>query len=229
LEICSGLRHPHIASYLGHEVVKGSLCIYLEYVPGGSLRSHLQDFGALAEPLRVKAAHGMLLGLDSLHTRETPVVHRDLKSSNVLVGLDFCAKLADFGCSKRSEHTRSFTGCGSVLWCAPEIFQDSVGFGRKADLWSFGCTVLEMATAEDPWGKGAFDNVMHAARVICMSDRTPPVPNEVPPAGRRLAALCLRRDPEERPWCRELLDLELLSSSSSFEDERRRGHLDEHP
>lgn len=210
LEICEDLRHPNIVSCLGHEVVKGHLCIYLEYVSGGSMRSHLEQFGALEEPLLRKASRGILKGLDYLHTHNPPVVHRDLKGANVLVDLSFCCKLADFGCSKRSTQTQTFTGCGSAQWCAPEVFKDDLGFGRKADIWSFGCVVLEMATAADPWGKGAFDNMMAVVHVICMSQRTPPIPEAMPPVGRELAGLCLRRSPKERPRCAELLGLESL-------------------
>jgi serine/threonine protein kinase len=210
LEICEDLRHPNIVSCLGHEVVKGHLCIYLEYVPGGSMRSHLEEFGALEEPLLRKASRGILKGLDYLHTHNPPVVHRDLKGANVLVDLNFCCKLADFGCSKRSTQTQSFTSCGSAQWCAPEVFKDELGFGRKADIWSFGCVVLEMATAADPWGRGAFDNMMQVVHVICMSQRTPPIPEAMPAVGKELAGLCLRRSPEERPHCPELLGLESL-------------------
>jgi mitogen-activated protein kinase kinase kinase len=213
LEICKDLRHPHVVSCLGHEVVKGRLCIYLEYVPGGSMRSHLEEFGALEEPLLRKASRGVLKGLDYLHTFNPPVVHRDLKGANVLVDLSFCAKLADFGCSKRSMQTQSFTSCGSAQWCAPEVFKDNQGFGRKADIWSFGCVVLEMATAADPWGKNAFDNFMQAVHVICMTERTPPIPEAIPLVGRELASRCLLRDPEERPWCVDMLGLDLLRSS----------------
>jgi len=215
LEICEDLRHPNIVSCLGHEVVKGHLCIYLEYVPGGSLRSHLEEFGALEEPLLRKASRGILKGLDYLHTHNPPVVHRDLKGANVLVDLSFCCKLADFGCSKRSTQTQSFTSCGSAQWCAPEVFKDELGFGRKADIWSFGCVVLEMATAADPWGKGVFDNMMQVVHVICMSQRTPPIPEAVPPVGKELAGRCLKRSPEDRPHCPELLGLEVLGPAGA--------------
>jgi len=205
LSICMELRHPHIVSYLGHDYEAGRLLIYLEYVPGGSLASAVAEFGQLSGgPLRT-SARGLLEGLDYLHTRSPPVVHRDIKAANVLVDLNFRVKLADFGCSKRSNVTTSFTTLGSIPWMAPEVIQQQDGYGRKADVWSLGCTLIEVATAEKPWGNNTFDNVMYALRHIGMSDATPPLPEALCDEGRDLISLCVRRRPEDRPWAQELL------------------------
>lgn len=215
LEICKDLRHRNIVSCLGHEVVNSRLYIYLEYVAGGSLRRQLDEFGPVEGPLLRKGTRGLLNGLNYLHTHNPPVVHRDLKGANVLVDLNFCVKLADFGCSKRDVSTQSFTATGSVQWVAPEVLQGNSGHGRKADIWSLGCVVIEMATAADPWGKGAFDNFMQAVRVVGFSDRTPPVPEALPLVGQDLVARCVQRSPNERPWCSELLEHELVHGSSA--------------
>jgi len=206
LDICKDLRHPNIVSYLGHESASsGSLYIYLEYVPGGSMSSMLAEFGALeGSPLRRSTA-GLLEGLDYLHTRSPPVVHRDIKGANILVDLNFCVKLADFGCSKCSDITTSFTALGSIPWMAPEVIQQQAGHGRKADIWSLGCTIIEMATAEKPWGKSFFDNPMCALRHIGFTDAVPAIAATVAPEAHELISRCLRREPEQRPWASELL------------------------
>jgi len=198
LSICKSLRHKNIVHYLGHDYTEGHLYIYLEYVPGGSLSSLLSEFGPLTgAPLR-KAALGMLEGLHYLHTNSPPVIHRDLKGANVLVDLDMCVKLADFGCSKRSAETRTFTTLGSIPWMAPEVITQE-GYGRKADIWSFGCTLIEMTTAEKPWGNGAFENIVFALNHIASSDETPKPPEGAPIDCRDMIRECTRRDQNHRP------------------------------
>jgi len=214
LEICKDLRHRHIVSYLGHEYQSKnhSLFIYLEYVAGGSLRTMLKEFGPLQGELLCKATRGILKGLSYLHTHSPPVVHRDLKGSNVLIDLNFCAKLADFGCSKCDMNTQTFTTYGSILWMAPEVLQGS-GYGRLADIWSFACVVVEMFTAGEPWGAKAFDNPMQAMYTIAASEKTPRIPENISDAGRDLLAICFRRNPCERPSATELLKHELVQDA----------------
>lgn len=210
LEICGSLRHPNIVTCLGHERVDNRLCIFLEYVPGGSMSSVLKEFGALSGKVLRTAVQGALEGLSYLHAHNPPVVHRDIKGANLLVDLRFCVKLADFGCSKRSANTQSFTARGSVPWMAPEVIMSKIGYGRKADIWSFGCTVLEMSTARRPWGNDAFDNMMFAIRTIGMTEELPPIPQELPEACRSLISACVRRPVHERPSAAQLLEHDFL-------------------
>lgn len=211
LNICKELRHPNIVSYLGHDYVEHQLLIYLEYVPGGSMASILREFGPLdLKPLRM-ATRGLLEGLNYLHTQNPPVVHRDIKGANVLVDLQFQVKLADFGCSKRSTETKSLTTVGSVPWMAPEVINQQDGHGRKADLWSLGCTIIEMATAQKPWGDGAFDNVVFALRHIGMSDALPPVPEKLDAGLRNLITLLVQRSAEGRPTAKQALTHEFVA------------------
>jgi len=211
LSICKDLRHPNIVSYLGHEYTDCSLYIYLEYVAGGSMSSVLNEFGPLDHALLASSTQQLLDGLQYLHTRSVPVSHRDIKGANILVDLSFCVKLADFGCSKRSSNTKSFTTVGSIPWMAPEVISQQDGYGRKADVWSLGCTVIEMATAEKPWGKNTFDNIMFAMRHIGLSNNTPPVPETVSGACQDFIEKCTRRQPDDRPWTEELLQHPFVS------------------
>jgi len=210
LRICQDLRHPNIVSYLGHLRVDSTLHIYLELCAGGSMASLLSEFGALQEEMLRSATSDLLQGLTYLHEHKPCVVHRDIKGANLLVGLDFHVKLADFGCSKCSMVSHSFTTVGSVPWMAPEVIQQQAGYGRKADIWSVGCTVIEMATAEKPWGDGAFDNMVAAMMRIGLTDALPPIPESAPAACRDLVAACVQRQPESRPQAAELLDHDFL-------------------
>lgn len=99
----------------------------------------------------------------------------------------------------------SFHATGSFSWMAPEVILEKQGYGRKADLWSFGCTALESSTAQPPWGKGGIDGMLSAVRLIGYSDQTPPIPDATPAPLRGLLQSCLRRKPEERPSASELI------------------------
>lgn len=212
IRICKALSHPRIVSYLGHDYMDSCLYIYLEYMAGGSMSQVLEQFGAFDETLMAVYTRELLEGLEYLHTRSPPVVHRDVKGGNVLVGLDCRVKLADFGCSKRSIETMSHTMRGSIPWMAPEVICNT-GYGRTADIWSFGCVVIEMATAASPWGK--FDNPMAAMFKIAKSDATPPVPESLSSACRDFIGLCLQRDATKRPPATELLQHDFVRDVTS--------------
>lgn len=205
LLILRELRHPNIVSYFGYEMKDSSLSVFMEYVPGGSLASLIKEFGAFKDDILMKLVHGVLQGLNYLHTQITPVIHRDIKCANILVDLNLKVKLTDFGCSKRSDLTTTFTTIGSIPWMAPEVIMQQDGYGRKADVWSFGCTIIEMATAELPWGANAFDNPMFALRKIAMSDDLPDLPKNASTEIRSLVSSCLVRNVEQRPDASTLL------------------------
>ncbi|OLQ13939.1 Mitogen-activated protein kinase kinase kinase A [Symbiodinium microadriaticum] len=156
IQICSALKHPSIVTYLGHDSIAAysdrdtSLYIYMEYMIGGSMSSVLHQFGAFeANVLMGQSADG-------------GAVCRQIS--------ELCAKLADFGCSKRNADTLSHTLKGSIPFMAPEVVKN-VGYGRMADIWSFGCVIIEMGTAQLK-----FDNQMAAMYKIGMSSETPPLP-----------------------------------------------------
>lgn len=209
VSICAALDHPNIVRYFGHDYMDSQLYIYLEYCIGGSMSGVLKQFGMLEESLIHVYARDLLMGLAYLHTHQPPVVHRDIKGANVLmaedasVERDLRAKLSDFGCSKRAEQTLSNTMRGSIPWMAPEVIRNT-GYGRAADIWSFGCVLVEMASAKSPWGK--FDNPMAAMCKIGMSKETPPVPEQLSDLCKDLIGRCLQRDPSDRPTAKSLVE-----------------------
>ena len=93
-------------------------------------------------------------GLEYLHAHD--VVHRDIKGANVLVDCNGICKLADFGGAKKiysAANKEQYTSLrGTPYWMAPEVIKQT-GHGRKADIWSVGCTVIEMATGKPPWSQ----------------------------------------------------------------------------
>eukprot|EP00930_Biecheleria_cincta_P042362 TRINITY_DN29142_c0_g1_i1.p1 TRINITY_DN29142_c0_g1~~TRINITY_DN29142_c0_g1_i1.p1 ORF type:complete len:612 (+),score=137.86 TRINITY_DN29142_c0_g1_i1:67-1902(+) len=212
IDLMRSLRHPNIVAYYGCDWAEDHLHMYLEYMAGGSLSQVLNQFGPLEESLIADYARQLLSGLEYLHTQNPYVVHRDIKGANVLVGIDSTVKLADFGCSKRAKETTSLTIEGSIPWMAPEVLTHS-RFGRAGDIWSFGCLMIEMATADAPWGQ--FDNIMAAVLKIGMSGELPPVPEMVSVPCKSFIRRCTQIDPGSRLSASELLNEDFLSVRSA--------------
>ncbi|KAI0118824.1 mitogen-activated protein kinase [Nemania sp. FL0031] len=152
------LRHPNIVQYLGCGSSNEYLNIFLEYVPGGSVQTMLNSYGALPEPLVRSFVRQILEGLSYLHNRD--IIHRDIKGANILVDNKGTIKISDFGISKKLEATNILNGAnnnknrpslqGSVFWMAPEVVKQT-SYTRKADIWSLGCLVVEMMTGQHPF------------------------------------------------------------------------------
>lgn len=152
------LRHPNIVQYLGCSSSADNLNIFLEYVPGGSVQTMLNSYGALPEPLVRSFVRQILTGLSYLHNMD--IIHRDIKGANILVDNKGTIKISDFGISKKLEASNILNGAannkhrpslqGSVFWMAPEVVKQT-SYTRKADIWSLGCLVVEMMTGSHPF------------------------------------------------------------------------------
>uniref|UniRef100_A0A2C9JV71 Protein kinase domain-containing protein n=1 Tax=Biomphalaria glabrata TaxID=6526 RepID=A0A2C9JV71_BIOGL len=123
-------------------------------MPGRSVFDHLKKFDRMTESATAKVTKQVLEGLAFLHSND--IVHRDIKASNILRDVLGNIKLSDLGISKHLTGVTSTAGMntaeGSSYWMAPEVIRGS-GYGRNADLWSVGCTVVEMMTKEPPFYK----------------------------------------------------------------------------
>ena len=234
VELLKTLNHPNIVRYLGTSVeyntlnMPVNLFVLLEYVPGGSIHSLLCKFGAFPETVVQTYTGQTLQGLSYLH--ENRIIHRDVKGANILVDTQGCVKLADFGCSKsfvdtyicsKEINNQNHTIIGTPYWMAPEVIL-SEGHGRSADIWSLGCTILEMLTKSPPFAQLE----PHAAMFrIAKLSGPPPLPESLSPELEDFLLKCLARNPTERPTALELINhsflsqpLDLSSSPNSFHE-----------
>lgn len=211
--ILRNLKHENIVQYLGSSVENNTLNIFLEYVPGGSISSLLRKFGSLPEHLVRLYTKQILQGLRYLHSHK--IIHRDIKGANILVDNKGVIKLADFGASKKLEglvsHGDVASLKGTVYWMAPEVIRQS-GYGRQADIWSLGCTVIEMATGRPPWS-GEFNEQISALFNIATTNDPPPIPASLSREARDFLMLCFKRNPRERPTASRLLKHPWISHS----------------
>nr|KYP65641.1 Mitogen-activated protein kinase kinase kinase 2 [Cajanus cajan] len=202
IALLSGLRHPNIVQYYGSETVDDKLYVYLEYVSGGSIYKLVREYGQLGEIAIRNYTRQILLGLAYLHAKNT--VHRDIKGANILVDPSGRIKLADFGMAKHiSGPSCPFSFKGSPYWMAPEVIKNSNGCNLAVDIWSLGCTVLEMATTKPPWSQ--YEGVA-AMFKIGNSKELPTIPDHLSEDGKDFVMLCLQRDPENRPSAAQLLE-----------------------
>ncbi|CAH9130761.1 unnamed protein product [Cuscuta epithymum] len=228
-QILESLDSPHIVKCLGKEVSKGTreLNLFMEYMAGGSLADVMDQFGGKFDETVIRLyTREILFGLKYLHGNG--IVHCDLKCKNILLGSSGELKLADFGLSQRTTRDSlrfpPFLGgreslCfprffgGSPLWMAPETLRNE-GIFCASDIWSLGCTVIEMATGQLPWA-GKISNNPTAAllRIACSEDR-PNFPTHFSKEGLDFLEKCLDRDPRRRWKAEELLHHPFVSPKS---------------
>ncbi|XP_067315180.1 mitogen-activated protein kinase kinase kinase 2 isoform X2 [Pseudorasbora parva] len=157
IQLLKNLFHERIVQYYGclRDTHERTLSIFMEYMPGGSIKDQLKSYGALTENVTRKYTRQILEGVCYLHSNM--IVHRDIKGANILRDSAGNVKLGDFGASRRLQTIcLSGTGIKSVTgtpyWMSPEVISGE-GYGRKADVWSIGCTVVEMLTQRPPWAE----------------------------------------------------------------------------
>eukprot|EP01062_Namystynia_karyoxenos_P073051 TRINITY_DN6984_c0_g1_i1.p1 TRINITY_DN6984_c0_g1~~TRINITY_DN6984_c0_g1_i1.p1 ORF type:complete len:1107 (+),score=138.99 TRINITY_DN6984_c0_g1_i1:123-3443(+) len=224
IELLSSLSHPHIVQYLGADVSHKDnvLHVMLEYMPGGSLASVVRKFG----PLDLVTVRGytlqILRGLAYLHSRG--IMHRDIKGDNVLLAHNGTVKLTDFGAARQisglQQKTQQITtrasggGAGQAMttvgtpaWMAPEVIVASAkeeAYGMKADVWSVGCTVVELLTAKAPWPDlGSAWSAMY--RIVNSTGPPTNCPTDVPAEVSEFFSACFHRDPQQRASSEQLL------------------------
>ncbi|XP_024005530.1 mitogen-activated protein kinase kinase kinase 2 isoform X1 [Eutrema salsugineum] len=196
--------HPNIVRYLGTVREDETLNILLEFVPGGSISSLLEKFGPFPESVVRTYTNQLLLGLEYLHNHA--IMHRDIKGANILVDNKGCIKLADFGASKQVAELATISGAksmkGTPYWMAPEVILQT-GHSFSADIWSVGCTVIEMVTGKAPWSEQYKE--IAAIFHIGTTKSHPPIPDNLSSDAEDFLLKCLQKEPNMRSTASELL------------------------
>jgi len=148
------LRHPRLVSFIGAAYVTPSLCLVLEYMANGSLYDLLhQRKMMLKKSERYMMVMHITEGVNFLHGRSPPFVHRDLKSLNVVLDMNLGCKLCDFGLTQTMDNThisRKDNEGGSPRYMAPELFDSKGRITEKVDVWALGCLAIEVFTGRVP-------------------------------------------------------------------------------
>ncbi|XP_034069293.1 mitogen-activated protein kinase kinase kinase 20 isoform X1 [Gymnodraco acuticeps] len=215
-EILSVLSHRNIIQFYGAIVEAPNYGIVTEYASGGSLYDYLSsaesehmDMGQI-----MTWAAEIARGIHYLHS-EAPVkvIHRDLKSRNVVVAGDMVLKICDFGASKFLTHTTHMSLVGTFPWMAPEVIQ-SLPVSETCDTFSYGVVLWEMLTREIPF-KG-LEGLQVAWLVVEKHERLT-IPSGCPSCFAELMKDCWATEPKERPMFKQILStLESMSNDSQL-------------
>ncbi|KAJ9435698.1 Mitogen-activated protein kinase kinase kinase 2, partial [Diplonema papillatum] len=205
------LRHKNIVEVLGCYRKERISHIVMRFCPGGSLSRLLEHVGSLSEKTAKVYTADILRGVAYLHSKQ--VVHRDIKGANTLIDSTGALRLADFGSSRKlqTKDTRLTSVRGTPHWMAPEVIRQT-GHAKPADLWSVGCTVIEMLTGSPPFS--GFTSP-HAAMYAIASQEEPLVlPANISANCKAMLRGCLEREEGARMTAAQALGCSWLASKS---------------
>eukprot|EP01087_Luapelamoeba_hula_P002163 TRINITY_DN1188_c0_g1_i2.p1 TRINITY_DN1188_c0_g1~~TRINITY_DN1188_c0_g1_i2.p1 ORF type:complete len:457 (+),score=141.64 TRINITY_DN1188_c0_g1_i2:112-1371(+) len=196
------LHHPNVVLFIGVALAPPNRAIITELMTG-SMWNLLHDKSVTVD---AKLQHKLVLdtakGMNYLHLFKPPVLHRDLKSPNLLVDKYFNVKIADFGLA-RIKASLMTSNLGTCQYMAPEVIA-SQSYTEKADIYSFGLVVWEALTRQVPY-QGM--QPMQIAYGVVHQNLRPPVPQQAHPGLARVMTACWHQDPLQRPTFQEVLNM----------------------
>ncbi|ORX86208.1 Pkinase-domain-containing protein, partial [Anaeromyces robustus] len=198
----------YITRYRGSYLNGTKLWVIIDYASAGSIRNILKS-GILEEKYISVIIREVLHALNYLH-KSCGIIHRDIKAANILLTGDGAVKLCDFGVAGQISMTclRRNSFVGTPYWMAPEVIQRS-SYDFRADIWSLGITIIEMATGNPPFANE------DPRRAIFLIPRTKPAKLEGKYSAslKEFLGLCLREEPDDRPASEELLKTKFIKNS----------------
>jgi len=198
IAMLQGVIHPNIVQFLG--VCDHSSGIYLitEYVEHGDLFD-LLIFGEKKPSWKIRAKIAFQIATACYYLHSKNIIHRDLKSQNVLIGADFKVKICDLGFATITQNKKRMSIVGTNEWMAPEIWSSDT-YDQQVDIFSFGIVLTEMITCRPP-SKRSVDKQM----AFDFEQFKAEIPENCPPEFLNLVYDCTLQDPAARPSSKDLV------------------------
>lgn len=204
VRIMKKVRHPNVVLFMGAITRPPNLSIVSEFLHRGSLyRLIHRPNNQLDERRRLRMALDAARGMNYLHNCNPVIVHRDLKSPNLLVDRNWVVKVCDFGLSrmKHSTYLSSRSTAGTAEWMAPEVLRNEPS-DEKCDVYSFGVILWELSTLQQPWGGM---NPMQVVGAVGFQHRRLEIPDDMDPTIADIIQKCWQTDPKLRPTFAEIM------------------------
>ncbi|GMF18785.1 unnamed protein product [Phytophthora lilii] len=219
VRLMATMEHPHIVQFIGvaWESLSDLFCV-TEFMAGGDLRTLLKDYLTNNVPQgmdasKMQIAYQVAYALTYLHSLEPVVLHRDLKSRNILLTESLNAKITDFGASRIRSDASMTSNVGSSLWMAPEVMMGR-HYDEKADVFSLGVVMSELDTHELPYSHAKEDSSSSGRllpdtavlQMVSMGKLRVSFSRYMHPDMIRFVERCVSVDPQARPTAAEVLD-----------------------
>lgn len=198
------LKHPNIVRFIGACRKPMVWCIVTEYAKGGSVRQFLMKRQKRSVPLKLAVKQALDVARGMAYVHGLGLIHRDLKSDNLLIFGDKSIKIADFGVARIEVQTEGMTPeTGTYRWMAPEMIQHRP-YTQKVDVYSFGIVLWELITGMLP-----FQNMtaVQAAFAVVNKNVRPIIPNDCLPVLRDIMTRCWDPNPDVRPPFTEIVGM----------------------
>ncbi|RLN96164.1 hypothetical protein BBJ28_00025104 [Nothophytophthora sp. Chile5] len=210
----ASLQHPNIGAFIGVAWNSlNNLSMAIEYFPMGDLQNYLRKNADILSWARDKIhmAIGVAQALEYLHSRNPPLIHRDLKSNNILLTSKLEPKLIDFGVSRGLKENTMTAGVGTPYWTAPEILEGK-HYTEQADIYSFGVVLSELDTCTTPYSDAVTTNGKKPKPFQILQDvmsgtLRPSFSSECPPRIQYVGEACCQHDPAQRPTAAQLVKM----------------------